>query len=146
MGVNAICPSGYTFDPATKLCNLIVHNCPAGEYYSNVTNKCMVSYITSPHASNLLTTNMTNYTAYYNSVLKSNPGIKNCAAPTPYFDPTSKVCVSCPSTHPYFNLDSSHCQNCGSMLYSSTSYNCIINPANKVNIQPTIGRFVSNVF
>ena len=76
-------------------------------------------------------------------MLKANPGIKNCTAPTPYYDPASNGCVSCPPSHPYFNLDVSHCQNCGGLIYSATTNSCV---ANAVRINPTIGRFVSNVF
>ena len=143
MATAAICPAGYVFDPTTKLCNLVIHNCPGGQTFSIVANKCVMTFITSPTAGNLVTNNMTNYTAYYNAQLKANPGIKNCAAPTPYYDPAAKGCVKCPLTHPYFNLDVLHCQNCGGLIYSSTLNRCV---ANAVKINPTIGRFVSNVF
>ena len=48
---------------------------------------------------------MTAYTNKYNTAKKSNPGLKDCVEPQPYYDTKANSCVKCPSDHPYFNLD-----------------------------------------
>jgi hypothetical protein len=139
-----ICPSGYVYNSTTGLCDAIVHVCPAGRVYSNVTNSCLVAYITSPQAGNLITANMANYTNYYNGMLAANPGIKDCTAPTPFFDPAVSKCATCPPAFPYFNLDTSQCMNCGGGSYDAATNSCVAAAAT-VYYGPTIGRFVSNV-
>ena len=141
---NVQCPTGYVFNPSTRLCDLIVHNCPAGQIYNNYTKSCLQEYITSPTTPNLLTANMTNYTNYYNNQRSINPYIKDCVAPTPFYDPNVHQCVSCPPSYPYYNLDLNQCETCGGGTYSQASNSCIVN-GQAVQVNPTIGRFISNL-
>ena len=141
---NIQCPAGYVFNTVTRLCDLIIHNCPTGQVYNNVTGSCLQAYITSPTIGNLLSSNMANYTAYYNQQHSINPYLKDCAQPTPFYDPTVGQCVSCPAGYPYYNLDLNRCESCGGGVYSSSQYACVVNGA-VVQVNPTIGRFISNL-
>ena len=141
---NVQCPAGYTFNPATRLCDLIIHNCPAGQVYNNVTGTCLQAYITSPNASNLIVANMTNYTIYYNNQHAINPSLTDCVPPSPYYDTNVKQCASCPPNYPYYNLDLNRCESCGTGVYDAAKHVCIANGA-AVHVNPTIGRFISNL-
>ena len=143
-----ICPPGYTLNTTSKLCELpaSASNCTNGLYYNVVTKTCMALFITSPQAANLITTNMNNYTTTYVQAKANNTRLQDCVAPAPYYDPVSKTCVKCPTAQPYFNLDTSKCQDCGSSVYNSTSFTCVAGPQTTYKLDPTIGRFVMNVF
>lgn len=106
----------------------------------------MVLYTTSPQAANLVTNNMSTYTTNYVQAKTTNPKLQDCVSPAPYYDPVSKTCVKCPTAQPYFNLDTSKCQDCGSSVYNSSSFACVAGPQATYKLDPTIGRFVSNVF
>lgn len=89
---------------------------------------------------------MTNYTEYYTLQKKSNSRLQDCGNPTPFYDQNSHVCVSCPADHPYFNLDLNKCESCGTLTYNSSTYSCVnVTVKKHYQVDPTIGRFISNV-
>jgi len=103
-------------------------------------------HITSPQAANLITNSMTSYTESYVKAKAANPKLQDCSSPTPFYDKTSKNCVQCTGSQPYFNLELNKCQDCGSGVYNSTTFSCAANTAARYQFDPTIGRFVMNIF
>lgn len=54
--------------------------------------------------------------------------IKDCPKIAPYYDPSTKGCITCPTNSPLFNLETNKCAKCGvGYIYNPSNHQCISN-------------------
>lgn len=85
--------------------------------------------------------------ASYTLQQASNPKLKDCVEPTPFYDSSSNMCVQCPKDYPYFSLETNKCQNCGDGTYSKSTLSCekTIATTDTLDYNPTLSRLVMNI-
>ena len=159
-----MCPSSApNFNLNTNTCG----NCPTGQFWNYYNYTCMVcptGLQVDPNTKTCLKkligvyeTNLTAPNLLFNGIAKAqyqylqtqnqftNPGIKKCPNPTPYFD--GFKCIACHAPYPLFSMLHKTCAVCPvGTLYSHSSFDCLTKNGGLVKSPPNLGKMYSSIF